>query len=74
MSGECRPPPGTPDKTWCILRRVRVKHDRWLYAKWTRYGNVWLWTWRTDGSATDSKILHLLGWRFHSIATPEPKP
>ena len=72
---ECRPPAGTPDGTWCVFRHVRRKTRPWLYMQWRRINGKDWWTARDDRDGQEPRVLWLLGWRFHSLATPpEDKP
>ena len=61
MTAECRPPPGTPDKTLCWLRHADLG-----YLAWQWIGPHWY-----NGTAFPSSAdAYRYGWRFHSIATP----
>jgi hypothetical protein len=66
---ECRPPEGTPDGTVCWLARGgreteafrwRVEIGRWAY--WEEFN--------TDYESSPER-LYDIGFRFHSIATPQ---
>jgi hypothetical protein len=66
--GECRPPPGTEDGAVCVLHNARTGNLvrwRWTGAGWYRRDHLFV---------TPPEAMARVGWRFHSIATPEPKP
>lgn len=61
MSVECRPPPGTPVGTPCVLWIKRGKRYR-----------EWIWTaegWRIENRcpAMSPQEMGAVGWRFHSL-------
>ena len=69
---ECRPPPNTPDGTVCVLHNARTGNLvqwRWNGAGWDgpghRPGHLFV---------TPPEAMARVGWRFHSLAAPEPKP
>lgn len=60
-AAECRPPPGTPDGTVCVLKR---RADEW-FTEWR--GMRWF---DANDTPHDPASLAIHGWRFHSIAEP----
>lgn len=61
MPNECRPPPGTPNGTVCVLMRDT---DEWFMV-W--HGIHWF---DANDTPYDPASLAIHGWRFHSIAEP----
>lgn len=67
MTAECRPPPGTPDGTVCVLISECGRYQQEM--SWGSVGRYWY----RQGSSVPPLLawdLHRHGWRFHSIATP----
>ena len=65
MTSECKPPPGTPDGTVCVLLDAWGRECLW---KWrTKYGPARWSLMKVTMSMTPARAS---GFRFHSIAEP----